>query len=426
MSFKIARISQIILFLMLTNVYVDVLADNSENNSSNSSRTFGGPDAVENQIESDGKEADSMIDFEIAKAFVEFREDLKEKFGITFGLDYSYVYSHASEKLPGAKDDAASGMARFFGAWDLIGRDTGNTGALVWKGEHRHRTNDIPAKDLSFETGYVGIMNAPFNNDDFRLTNLYWRQRIQEPRVTLTVGFLDVTDYVDAFALGSPWLHFNNLVFSTGSATIDLPSDATLGVSAGAMLSENVYLIAGVANANSDPTDPLEGFDSIDEGEYFKSIELGWTSSADRIILDNAHLTYWHINKRDETGVPDGWGLNFSASYFVTDTWMPFLRGGYTEDSGSLLESSASLGLGYQSEEQRNQNLLGFAVNWGEPNEESFGSGLDDQYTFELFYRLQLTKEIAVTPDIQYVIDPALNPDENSIWYFGLRSRIAL
>jgi porin len=47
-------------------------------------------------------------------------------------------------------------------------------------------------------------------------------------------------------------------------------------------------------------------------------------------------------------------------------------------------------------------------------------------FTNELFYRLQLTKEIAVTPDIQYVIDPALNSDENSIWSFGLRSRIAL
>ena len=41
--------------------------------------------------------------------------------------------------------------------------------------------------------------------------------------------------------------------------------------------------------------------------------------------------------------------------------------------------------------------------NWGEPNETSFGSGLDDQYAFELFYRLQLTKDLAVTPDVQEV-----------------------
>jgi porin len=39
---------------------------------------------------------------------------------------------------------------------------------------------------------------------------------------------------------------------------------------------------------------------------------------------------------------------------------------------------------------------------------------------------LQLTQELAITPDIQLLIDPALNPDEDSIWVFGLRARLAL
>ena len=425
--FNYQRIILRIMIVLSLSISNDVVhAESTNGSTSNYSKTFGSPDTVENQIETDRKAVESLFDLNFTQSIAEFKQNINEKYGISFGFDYSYVYSYASESLPGAEDDAASGMIRLFGSWDLIGRDSGNTGALVWKGEHRHRTKDIPPKDLSFETGYVGIMNGPFNNDEFRLTNLYWRQRIQDPRITIIGGFLDVTDYVDAFALGSPWLHFNNLVFSTGSATIDLPNEATLGISAGAMLTENTYLIGGITNATSDPTDPLEGFDTIDDEEYFKSVELGWTSSADRIILDNVHLTYWHIDEREESATPDGWGLNFSASYFVTNTWMPFLRGGYTEDSGSLLESSVSVGVGYQPEKQRNQNLLGFAVNWGKPNEESFGTGLDEQYTFELFYRLQLTKEIAITPDIQYIIDPSLNPDENSIWYVGFRTRISL
>jgi porin len=51
---------------------------------------------------------------------------------------------------------------------------------------------------------------------------------------------------------------------------------------------------------------------------------------------------------------------------------------------------------------------------------------LDDQYTAELFYRLQLTYNLAITPDVQLIIDPALNPDENRTWVFGLRARLAL
>jgi carbohydrate-selective porin OprB len=50
-----------------------------------------------------------------------------------------------------------------------------------------------------------------------------------------------------------------------------------------------------------------------------------------------------------------------------------------------------------------------FGFNWGSPNETSFG-GADNQYTMELFWRYQLTKELAVTPSNQYIKDPAPQP----------------
>jgi porin len=103
---------------------------------------------------------------------------------------------------------------------------------------------------------------------------------------------------------------------------------------------------------------------------------------------------------------------------------MPFVRGGYAEDGGSLLQKSLSLGVLYQR--NPGADLLGVGVNWGEPNESSFGSGLDDQYTVEAFYRIPLTQQIALTPGIQYIKNPALNPRDDSIFMFGLRARIAL
>ncbi len=72
------------------------------------------------------------------------------------------------------------------------------------------------------------------------------------------------------------------------------------------------------------------------------------------------------------------------------------------------------------------KNLLGFGLNWGRPSESSFGPDLDEQWTVELFYRWQLTPDLAVTPDIQFIVDPALNPDEDQLWVFGLRLRLAL
>ena len=68
---------------------------------------------------------------------------------------------------------------------------------------------------------------------------------------------------------------------------------------------------------------------------------------------------------------------------------------------------------------------LGFGASWGKPNDALFGSGLDDQYTIETYYRLQVTRELAITPSVQLLIDPALNPERSTLWVFGLRARLA-
>ena len=103
---------------------------------------------------------------------------------------------------------------------------------------------------------------------------------------------------------------------------------------------------------------------------------------------------------------------------------MPYLRAGYTEDGGSLLQKSISTGVGYQWIPGR--DVLGLGFNWGEPNETTWGEGLSDQYTIELFWRWQLGSQLAVTPDLQLLINPANNPDEKSIWVFGVRGRLNL
>ena len=71
---------------------------------------------------------------------------------------------------------------------------------------------------------------APFSDEEFRVTNLYWRQRLADQRFVFLAGFLDATDFVDVYGLASPWLHFMNFAFSTGSQVVYIPNDAGLGL----------------------------------------------------------------------------------------------------------------------------------------------------------------------------------------------------
>ena len=67
--------------------------------------------------------------------------------------------------------------------------------------------------------------------------------------------------------------------------------------------------------------------------------------------------------------------------------------------------------------------MLGLGANWARPNRNIY-SGLSDQYTIELFYRIQATESLAITPDIQYLINPAQNPQDDNIFVIGARARL--
>ena len=49
---------------------------------------------------------------------------------------------------------------------------------------------------------------------------------------------------------------------------------------------------------------------------------------------------------------------------------------------------------------------------------------LSDQYSAEVFYRFQLVPNLTLTPDLQLIFDPALDPDHERLLVFGLRMRV--
>ena len=319
-------------------------------------------------------------------------------------------------------------MFRFFGAWDAFGRESGNTGTRVYKIENRRDLGtSTPAQDLGFELSDAGITAAAFGNyrnEGWGLTNLFWRQSLGEGRFTAVAGIVDATDYLDAYGLVRPWLHFTNLTFST-NASIPAPNQG-LGAVLGVRATDRIYVIAGVADANGEAVDPLGSVDTFfDDSEYFKHLEVGFSSSvSERTFLDNVHVTLWQVDERINAGVLDGWGAAVSGAWFFGDRWMPFVRAGYADDGGALYQGSVSWGVGYYVAERR--DVIGVGLNWSRPSDTAVAPGLDDQYTAELFYRIQLSQSLAITPDIQLIIDPALNPDDDSIFVAGLRMRLAL
>jgi porin len=382
---------------------------------------FGSTDAVSRQLEDDREQKGSLSGQDHLQRYNQWKEEFRKRTGISYTFDYSIGAIWPSNTNSG-EGTFSSGAARFYGSWDLVGQGTKNTGSLIWKVEHRHAYSALPAKAAAGDIGYTGLIMPNFSDSGALLSNLYWKQNLNDGRLEIAAGMLDVTDWMDTYALSSPWTGFTNFAFSVGSATIPTPDDATLGVFVNGMITDNLYFVSGFTDSNSDSTNPLNGFKTFGEGEFFKTVELGWTTSQDRIFLDNVHLTLWHVDARKDAGVPDGSGVSFSYTKSFNEKFMPFFRAGYTEDGGSFLQKSVSTGIGYQF---GNNSLLGFGLNWGQPNETTYGPGLKNQQAVELFTRLQVTENIQITPTIQYIKNPPLSTtaEDHSV-LFGVRMRV--
>ena len=383
--------------------------------------SFGGPDAVSGQLSDDAKEKPSLTGQDLLRGYRGRKKRLADDTGLAFTLDYTVGLLVPSNTISG-ENAFTSGAVRFYGTWELVGRGTDNVGKLVWKIENRHGYSGPPVSAAASDIGFAGAILSPLSDAGTRLTNLYWKQDLRGGRLEIIGGMLDVTDWVDVYALASPWTGFFNFVFATGAATMALPDDASLGLFVNAMITDHWYFVAGFSDANADSTDPLNGFDTFGDHEFFKTLEIGWTTSKDRFFLDNTHVTLWHVDDRVAAGIPDGWGVNFSYSRSFDEKWMPFFRAGYAKDGGTLLQKSVSAGLGYHFED--GASLLGLGFNWGQPNETTLGGSLSDQYTVELFTRMQITENIQITPDIQYIKNPALHPTKDHSLVLGVRMRV--
>ncbi len=386
---------------------------------------FGGAASVGAQVKADREARTIPYRFEgfthSFQPYYDFKARTQKDHGLAFGADYNALYQAASDSL--GTDHAAGGVVRLYGTWTLVGRDRVDAGSLVFKVENRHRLGtDIAPQDLASEIGYAGLTATPFSDAGSLLTNLYWHQSFEQNRLAFVVGIVDVTDYIDVYAFINPWTDFINLAFST-NPTMPAPNQG-LGAAMRWSFIDHYYVLAGLTDANGDPGDPQDSIDSFfRDHEYFKHVELGWIGSWQNRFTDNIHLTGWQVDEREAAQVDEGWGLAFSFSRKLDDHWLPFLRVGYSDGGGALLDRSVSAGVGYFRQDR--SNVLGIGLNWGRPSEEIFGAGLDDQYTAEVFYRMQLFPHVNITPELQLLVNPAVNPEQDHIWIAGIRTRLS-
>ena len=366
-----------------------------------------GPSSVSGQLQKD-REAKRVVGPQTLK------DRLRSRYGLSLGVDYNVLAQQISQSP--VESAGVGGIVRAYGRWDLVGRDRdSDVGALVFKVEHRHSIGtESPPNEILSTAGVAGISGPTFSAAGGVLTNLYWTQAFADNRVAFIAGVVDPTDYVDVYALVNPWTDFNNLAFST-SPTIPVPNQG-LGAAARWSITSQAYVLGGLSDANADPHRPGDFASSFADGEYFKHLEFGLIGSWATRMSHNVHVLLWQADDRKEANVEGGWGATFSWSTELDNGLVPFLRGGYSDRGGILVDRSISAGVGYRIGE--GDDFFGVGANWGRAPDVD-----RNQYQLEAYYRTSITRGLSVVPSVQYILNPAYEPEEADLWLLALRLR---
>jgi porin len=384
----------------------------------NASRpVFGGPTSPEGEIEETDRTRTPAFRFprvyDRFSPWRDWKQRLNEEHGLQLSAHYSTLYQELSDAL-GAEDKASAGVFRATGIWTLVGRDTPERGSLVLTIDHRHAFRDVAPADLAGEAGYIGVTGLFYADTDWSVINLNWQQGFNGGRTGLVAGRYDPNDYMNVLGMVNPWTMFSNLA-SNLDQSVALP-DSSWGVGAGHWVSDQWYVLGGINDANGAGTDDLEFFDG--GAEFFTYGHVGWSPSKHDRYFKNVHALAWHVDEREDLDIEESHGVAFAANWTFDQRWMPFARLGFSDGAAPIYNESASLGLirkfVYRSD------LAGIAVNWGDPPADA----LREQTTVETFWRIQFAQNLAITPSIQFLKNPALNLEEDEIWVLGLRTRL--
>jgi len=359
---------------------------------------------------------------------------LAERHGLTIGLAYTALYQKAGDSAFQPRrsraagypiygyDEAAGGDAEIFGALTLWGGGSGHRAELKFKGEARHRLGTAVAPESLYrEIGSAWFTGTGYSEFDPTIVELWLGQSFAGDALELHLGKVFPLTQYDDF----PFDNFRTDFIDGPESfhpSIALPNYG-LGANATLRPARDLYLRAGIGDANGEPE--RSGFETFfGEHEYFTLIEGGFDPGGPNATgaKGDVHLSLWHADKRERAGRPGGWGLIASAFEHFGRV-APFLRYGYSEGERggpAQLEHLVTAGVVLDHIPGRPLDRIGVALSWGQPAD----ALLDDQGSGEVFYRIQMTRELALTYSTQLVVNPALNPEDEAILVSGVRGRL--
>lgn len=348
------------------------------------------------------------------RPYTDARKYLHDEYRFDVAMEHVLVYQRATGGRRPREQSTYN--FTFFGQWHISDDPNKDQGTMGFSFEERDNVTNHGVADFSTEVG-SGFQTHGLRTDErsrTALRQLWWRKKLADDKVTLTLGKLHHTAYYNRnrFA-GNARTHFLSFPFSRNINRL-IPQDG-LGANVNIKPTDEFYVSAGFGDARADHK--TSGFDTIGDGDFFTAVELGLTPNIEGAGRGNYRFTVWHA---DETDVSDeGYGFALSFDQDLGEDFGTFTRYGYTEPEVTGIEHFVSGGFIVRHPWGVKEDLLGVGISW-----DRTGDTEEDEFALEVFYRAQATRHLQISPSILIVFDPVESDKTEPVAVFGVRARV--
>ncbi len=351
-----------------------------------------------------------------ADRYQRFKDDLRERTGFTYTVEYAPISQW------GAGAWHFEHELNVIGQWTAFETSSGDSGGLLGWYQNGVTLGGKTSAEFAEELGALSPVNGgtPVSSSDV-LQHMAWEQsagggrwRFMAGKITSRVTFnmnrYAVSDREDFF---SPMLVNNPVVSYTARG----------GIGAFAQRKEEDWY-ASVMVRDADASSLGLDFDSLGSGNWESLAEFALTPEIEGAGAGTYRLTgsYTDPVGGGTSYQPSSWTLSLSADQDLGESVGALLRYAWADTPLRAFESRLALGIQIKSPFEHPDDRLGFAYWTGDPSD----AALRREHGFESFFRLQLSPRSELTPNVQWIFDPALAPDVDVRTVIGLRLRLLL
>jgi porin len=350
--------------------------------------------------------------------YARFKREVKKGTGLSWSIPVSYLQQWG---LPDGGWPAGQILATPGLDWEMFHSKTFGAGTLQVAYTRVQYPWRQSAADIASNLGIIAQINDYPGNGEDSFDQLTYTHAFPGNKLLLSIGQYPFYNFDGNQYLDDQQKNFNNYLFSqNGTSTYPI---AGLGAYAQINATNTIQLAAGFQNA-TDITGANLSSKGFSEENFAWLGYAQWTPKFHGLGDAQYSLTYYDVTTVPLQPSSTGW--SFNAVQNLNDAWAVFGRANGAWGYVTPIRTSYAVGgamnnpLG-RSEMDQIGLAFGYAEAAGPPTNLP---GTRDEKIVEVYWSSELFGGLLLTPDVQYILDPAGDTGRDSVWALSLRATL--